>query len=62
MTEHPTVVGAIEIANRLDVARATVDQWRQRDLGFPAPQWTVGGRPAWDWPTVAAWYEARWTP
>lgn len=48
-------VGAVEIAERLGVARRTVDSWRQRDRGFPPPTWTVGGRPAWNWPEVAAW-------
>lgn len=48
-------VGAVEIAARLGVSRRTVDAWRQRDLAFPAPTWTVGGRPAWNWPAVAAW-------
>lgn len=41
-------VGIPEIAARLNVARATVDQWRFREL-LPAPRWIVGGRPAWDW-------------
>jgi hypothetical protein len=48
-------VGAVEIAARLGVARQTVDMWRQRDIDFPEPTWTVGGRPAWNWPIVAAW-------
>ena len=51
-------VGAVEIATRVGVERPTVDQWRQRDLGFPQPRWTVGGRPAWDWQDVAAWLAA----
>lgn len=50
-------VGAVEIAERLGVARATVDQWRQRSL-LPDPEWIVGGRPAWRWETVAAWAAA----
>ena len=53
-------VGAVEIADRLGVKRRTVDQWRRRRIGFPPPRWTVGGRPAWDWPDIAAWDEARW--
>ena len=52
-------VGAVEIAERLGVARVTVDQWRQRDIGFPAPSWPVGGRPAWNWPVVKAWHNNR---
>lgn len=47
-------VGAVEIAERLGVARATVDQWRQRRI-LPAPRWTVGGRPAWEWPQIEQW-------
>lgn len=50
-------VGAVEIAQRLSVARRTVDQWRQRDIDFPEPHWTVGGRPAWNFDDVAAWAE-----
>lgn len=55
MTADP--VGLAEIAERLGVARSTVDQWRQRRL-LPNPQWTVGGRPAWDWPVIDAWATA----
>ena len=47
-------VGLAEIAQRLGVARQTVDNWRFRG-DLPAPTWTVGGRPAWDWPVIAAW-------
>lgn len=49
-------VGIQEIAEKLGVARATVDQWIQRGI-FPAQDWTVGGRPAWDWSTVRRWAE-----
>jgi predicted DNA-binding transcriptional regulator AlpA len=52
-------VGAVEIAARLGVKRDTVDQWRQRSIGFPAPRWQVGGRPAWNWDDVEAWHRAR---
>jgi hypothetical protein len=34
--------------------RPTVDIWRQRGV-MPEPRWTVGGRPAWNWPDVLAW-------
>jgi hypothetical protein len=51
-------VGATEIAHRAGVVLATVDAWRRRHADFPAPQWTVGGRPAWNWPDVAAWLTA----
>lgn len=47
-------VGILEIAQALEVKRATVDQWIQRGL-LPAPQWKVGGRPAWHWPIIEAW-------
>ena len=42
-------MGTREIAERLGVTRKAVEAWRIRDLGFPEPRWTVGGRPAWDW-------------
>lgn len=48
-------VGTVEIAERLGVARAAVDKWRIRDVGFPSPAGTVGGRPAWDWADVETW-------
>lgn len=48
-------VGVVEIADRLGVTRKAVDAWRMRDLGFPEPRWTVGGRPAWEWEDVEAW-------
>ena len=47
-----------EIADRMGVTRNAVDKWRARDPQFPAPRWTVGGRPAWDWSDVASWAEA----
>lgn len=50
-----TPVGTVEIADRLRVTRKAVDQWRARDLGFPAPEWTVGGRPAWRLGDVVEW-------
>lgn len=49
-------VGIPEIADRLRVKRETVDIWRFRKL-LPDPRWTVGGRPAWNWPDIAAWAE-----
>jgi predicted DNA-binding transcriptional regulator AlpA len=56
LPEHDEVVGAVEVARRLEVARATVDQWRQRSV-LPDPRWQVGGRPAWSWAEVRAWAE-----
>lgn len=56
-------VGAIEIAQRLGVSPDTVYQWRWRQL-LPEVRWTVGGRPAWNWPDIQAWAEdtGRWPP
>ncbi len=48
-------VGTVEIADRCGVTRSAVDAWRSRDGRFPRPRWTVGGRPAWNWPDVEAW-------
>lgn len=47
-------VGAVEVAERIGVARNTVDAWRQRGerlsgATFPPQRWPVGGRPAWCW-------------
>lgn len=49
-------VGIPEIAERLGVKRPTVDQWRWRGL-LPEPDYTIGGRPAWEWDTIRAWAE-----
>lgn len=54
-SSEPDPVGAVEVAERLNVKRRTVDQWRQRATDFPAPRWTVGGRPAWNFDDVEAW-------
>lgn len=47
-------MGLVEIADRLGVRRNTVDAWRLRGV-MPKPKWTVGGRPAWDWPVIERW-------
>ncbi len=47
-------VGLHEIAERLDVSRFTVDKWQQREL-LPEPTWSVGNRPAWNWPVIWKW-------
>lgn len=57
MTAAADPVGTVEIAARLGVKRATVDQWRVRNL-LPSPTWTVGGRPAWEWAMIEAWARA----
>jgi predicted DNA-binding transcriptional regulator AlpA len=55
-------VGTVEIAEYLGVTRKHVDAWRsrggRRGVPFPVPRWTVGGRPAWLWTDVQAWYAA----
>lgn len=51
-------VGVVEVCERLGVTRAAFDAWKHRGLGFPEPRWTVGGRPAWNWPDVAKWAKA----
>lgn len=53
----PDPVGATEIAARAGVQRTTVERWTQRHDTFPDPQWTIGGRPAYDWHEVVAWRE-----
>src|SRR5690606_19305187 len=50
-------VGVADIAERLGTTRNTVESWRRRDHGFPEPDWTVGGRPAWRWGAVREWAE-----
>lgn len=55
MNPHTDPVGLGEIAERLGVARSTVDAWRHRGL-LPEPTWpSVGGRPAWEWATIEQW-------
>lgn len=50
-------VGQKEIAERLGVVQSAVGNWQQRatTTGFPESRWTVGGRPAWNWPDVEKW-------
>lgn len=55
-TEHPIVVGVVEIIRELKVSRSAFDQWQARRVGFPAPKWIVGGRPAWDRREVIRWH------
>lgn len=55
-------VGVPELAYRLGVTRKAVDQWRARGLGFPAPDFIVGGRPAWLWASIARWAKATGRP
>ena len=52
--ESSRPVGATEIAALLGVKRDTVVQWQGRGV-MPAPDWTVGGRPAWRVGVVLEW-------
>ena len=58
------LVGAQEIADRLNVSRQVVHQWRERHANFPAPVAQLGGagkRSAfhvWNWPDVERWARA----
>lgn len=49
------LVGFTEIAERTGSKRNTVEQWKQREIEFPLPDWTVSGRPIWWGPTIEAW-------
>jgi hypothetical protein len=50
------LVGAAEIADRLDVAhRETVINWRRRYPDFPQPVAELRGALIWSWPDVEAW-------
>lgn len=59
MSDKVVPVGIPEIAERLNVKRQTVDNWRHgKKLDgeqFPEPTWAVGGRPAWNWPVIERW-------
>lgn len=52
-------VGAVEIADRLGVSRSAVRMWRERNLGFPEPDWVVSNNPAWEWASVEEWAASR---
>jgi hypothetical protein len=53
------VIGAREIAERLDVKPGTVHMWRQREkdlkVPMPEPRGWVSGYPWWSWPEVKRW-------
>ncbi len=52
----PDVVDSAEVARRLGVKPTTVHVWTQREsVGFPEPDWLIGGRPAWRWSVVERW-------
>jgi hypothetical protein len=53
------LVGAAEIADRLDIAhRETVINWRRRYPDFPKPVAELRGALIWAWPDVEAWARA----
>lgn len=47
-------VGLKEMSARSGTHHSGVRVWMAQ-RGFPRPRWVVSGRPAWDWPDVAAW-------
>jgi hypothetical protein len=47
-------VGLAEIAERLQVATVTVNQWRTRGV-LPAPKVTLAMGPLWSWSTIERW-------
>ena len=58
----PDLVGAADIAARVDRSRQNVQQWvdGQRNAGtpFPAPEGVAGRSPVWRWAEVNAWLRA----
>lgn len=53
------LVGAAEIAERLEVANSrVVHQWRARDLDFPEPVVSLKQAMLWLWPEVERWAQA----
>jgi hypothetical protein len=53
------LVGAAEIADRLDIAHAeTIHAWRHRHPDFPQPVAQLGRVLIWSWPDVEAWARA----
>lgn len=58
---HPTVVGVTEIAEDLGITATSINDRRTRGR-FPAPDYRIGGRPAWESDTIAEWWADRATP
>ena len=52
-----TVVGVAEIAEHAGVKPDTVQQWRIRNLDFPAPEHMLAMGPVWKLSVVVAWLE-----
>ena len=49
------IVGVTEIAGRLGVRVPTVQSWRRRHEGFPAPFVVLAAGPVWRWSEVQRW-------
>lgn len=49
------LVGVRQIAERLNVKRQAVHNWRERDLGFPEPLDAQLDQLIWSWPDVEQW-------
>lgn len=55
MVAMADLVGIAEIASRAGVTKDAVQQWRRRDIGFPAPEVTLAATPVWVWDDVERW-------
>ena len=56
MVDVGLLVGAEEIARRLEVARPqVVYQWRRRLPDFPLPVFSLSRTSVWYWPDIEAW-------
>ena len=53
------LVGAAEIAERLDVSVVTVHSWARRHEDFPAPVRRLRAALVWSWADVTRWHTAR---
>lgn len=59
LVDPADLVGAHEIAERLDVSRSqVVHVWRKRHDDFPEPIATLRSALIWDWSEVEAWAKA----
>lgn len=59
LVDPADLVGAHEIAERLDVSRPqVVHVWRKRYDDFPEPIATLRSALIWDWTEVKAWAQA----
>lgn len=56
MVDVDLLVGAEEIARRLEVARPqVVYQWRRRLADFPPPVFSLSRASVWYWPDIESW-------